>query len=178
MAEQSIRPPVSTTTPVNVPTNIQQQQQTNTTSPKKGSGILKKLILMLLILIILTALVFAGFYFFNMQKIKARDSQRKADLKTLAEGLEKVRQKTLNQAYYPSALTEVTLVKTGILASIPADPLNSGEFTYFFEGGPYGCTATCTSYTLTACLENAKDSQKDSTKHKNCSIASYSVSSK
>jgi prepilin-type N-terminal cleavage/methylation domain-containing protein len=88
---------------------------------------------------------------------KANDAQRKADLRQLQAVFELYR---ADQGQYPptlpvcgAALTSGTVT---YLRKVPCDPKNTGQFRYTY-------TPTINTYTLTACLENVRDPQKDTT---------------
>ena len=93
---------------------------------------------------------------------RARDAQRKTDLRQLQSALELYR---ADQNSYPNpplpackaslcfpAACPVGNTTTVYMKSIPCDPVSSSGYTYSSDGS---------SYTLTACLENSGDSQKD-----------------
>jgi len=85
---------------------------------------------------------------------RARDSQRKSDLRNVQTALESYHS---DKDSYPSGdyagLT--ALLAPDYVKSLPTDPKTKGDYTYT----PAGCTgAACTSYTLSATLENTKDS--------------------
>lgn len=90
---------------------------------------------------------------------KSNDAQRKADLKQLQAVLELYR---ADQGDYPASLpacgSSLTEGATTYLRAIPCDPKNTGQFVY-----QYTYTAASDTYTLTACLENVRDPQKDET---------------
>jgi prepilin-type N-terminal cleavage/methylation domain-containing protein len=86
---------------------------------------------------------------------KANDAQRKADLRQLQAVLELYR---ADQGQYPAALpacgSALTSGTVTYLRKVPCDPKNTGQFRYNY-------TATTNTYTLTACLENVRDPQRD-----------------
>lgn len=90
---------------------------------------------------------------------KANDSQRKADLRQLQAVFELYRADQA-QGQYPPALpgcgTPLTGGTTTYLRKTPCDPKNTAPFIY-----RYTYTAATNTYTLTACLENVKDPQRD-----------------
>lgn len=110
---------------------------------------------------------------------RARDSQRKSDLDALKKSLELARQDSPGAYSYPLDLQILDDdPNSPYIKQIPKDPKTGTD--YIFEpfsltGGP--CTVDCAKYTLTACLENKNDSQKDAAKHSSCQDASYSVTS-
>jgi len=86
---------------------------------------------------------------------KARDIQRKTDLRAVQKALEEY---YVSNSAYPVTTVWATLgtsyLTTGtppILKSMPADPLNTGVYIYSYNA------AASTAYTLRACLENQAD---------------------
>lgn len=95
---------------------------------------------------------------------RARDQQRKSDLRQIQTALELYRS---DQGAYPSAplpACNASLTNTGGTATYmqktPCDPMGS---SINYNGGQYFYTSTGTVYTLAACLENANDPQGTST---------------
>lgn len=96
---------------------------------------------------------------------RARDSRRKTDLDSLKKALELVKQNTAGAYYYPGCTTApcgtsqtVPTLAPTYIKTVPKDPKTNLDYTY----APTTCTGTnCTSYSLTACLENTSDPQKD-----------------
>lgn len=87
---------------------------------------------------------------------KARDTQRKTDIRSLQKGLEEY---FVNNNAYPKTLAELTKAAVDsppIFKSIPADPTNKAPFGYTYAPGTLDKGAY-TTYTLRACLENAAD---------------------
>lgn len=91
-------------------------------------------------------------------KLRSRDAQRKSDLAQLQSALELYR---ADQSTYPAALpacgNPLAVGATVYIQKVPCDPLDTGQFVYHYvsNGGD--------TYTLVACLENVKDSQRDAT---------------
>lgn len=104
---------------------------------------------------------------------RARDAQRKSDMKQIQASLEFFRS---DQGRYPLSTTNEypstcgSAFTAGIppviyMQKIPCDPLGSGKYTYTSTGG--------NTYTLVGCLENGSDQDidKDATGNKiNCSV--------
>lgn len=148
--------------PTQQASNIQALDPNNPPPPiSKAHGIVKKILVILILIFVLIGVGMASYYYNNIQKTKKRDVQRKTDLKTIANSLEEIKQKTQNQLYYPSVITESTMIKTGFLTRIPSDPKDKSPYTYSVS--PIGCIINCTGYTLTACLENKNDKGKNTT---------------
>jgi len=89
---------------------------------------------------------------------RARDAQRKSDLRAVKNALETYYND--NTAYPPGDYSGLgTYLVTAYIPSMPQDP-KSGNPGYTYTPTPSGCAAgACTSYTLDATLENNKDSQ-------------------
>ena len=169
-----------------MPSEVQSSPTAQASSPQqydsgqniKPPSILKKIMLVLFFVILLAVVAGLVIYFLRISKITARDNQRKTDVQKIASALEDFRQKTQNQLYYPGAITKVTMIDTGILTTIPSDPVGTEPYTYHFFRSPDGCVANCTGFSLTACLENTRDSKKDSMTKPVCPVASYTVSNR
>ncbi len=122
---------------------------------KKNGFTLIELLIVIIIIGILATLIFANFG--DIRK-KSRDSQRKSDLKQIQTALELYRAD--NKIYpltasFPACGSALTLGGSTYMAKVPCDPTNTGQYVYRYTG------ASGTTYTLTACLENTNDSQKD-----------------
>ena len=162
--------------PTQQDSNVQALNQNNPPPPEsKPRGILKKILIILILIFVLIGVGLASYYYYDIQKTKKRDVQRKTDLKTIAGGLEEHKQKTQNQLYYPSVITENTMIKTGFLTRIPSDPKGGSPYTY--TASPIGCIINCTGYTLTVCLENKNDKGENTQDPLTpCTTRSYQVS--
>lgn len=115
---------------------------------KQGGFTLLELLIVIVIIGILALLIIPNI---TSAPKKARDTQRKTDLRAVQKGLEEYF--TSNNAY-PAALTALSDTTTGspIIKTIPTDPKNASPFVYTFTNGtPTG------GYTLKACLENGGD---------------------
>ncbi|HSX08902.1 MAG TPA: prepilin-type N-terminal cleavage/methylation domain-containing protein [Candidatus Saccharimonadales bacterium] len=139
--------------------NLQQIKQ-------KGFTLIE-LLLVIAIIGVLTSFLLVNFI---GTKARARDAQRKSDLRQLQSALELYR---ADVGTYPAAPlaacgTALTSGGTTYIQKIPCDPSTKASYIY---------TTTGTTYTLTACLENTNDSQKDSTNNAACTAgtASYTV---
>lgn len=110
------------------------------------------------------------------QTKKARDAQRKADVRQIQSALELYRSDVgsypaSNQVSCGASLTaDVNGSTNTYMQKIPCDPVTAGSYLYAF---------TDPTYSLVACLEYAKDTQRDpdSSKNSSCSVASYTVNS-
>ena len=146
-------------------------------SDQPKNRMFKKVLLIIAAIIILIALIFAGFFVDNQLNIKKRDNTRKADILKLRDALEESRKGSLNQTYYPSAITPATLEKEGYIEKIPTDPTNAVPYVYTYLGSPSPCAGGCTGYTLTACLENKNDKGENTASPKSaCTTRTYEVS--
>ena len=137
---------------------------------KKNKGFtLIELLIVIAIIGVLSTLLMANFIGVRQ---RARDAQRKSDLRQIQSALELYRS---DQGAYPNALaacgTGVSLSSgsTIYMQKLPCDPSTGSVY-------PYALTAT--GYTLYACLENGNDSQLDSSNNATCHTAgtySYTV---
>ena len=80
---------------------------------------------------------------------KARDTQRKTDLKAVQKGLEEY---FVSNNVYPNDLPTLTTSNPPILKTVPTDPKNTAEYVY-----TYTPAASNSTYTLHACMENGAD---------------------
>ncbi len=88
---------------------------------------------------------------------RARDSQRKSDLKQIQKAFEMYRQ---DNNEFPDPLPAVGVSWTGIngtvyLNKFPSDPLTAAAYSYTVDNDNL-------TYTLCACIENAGDADADS----------------
>ncbi|HWY79693.1 MAG TPA: prepilin-type N-terminal cleavage/methylation domain-containing protein [Candidatus Sulfotelmatobacter sp.] len=130
---------------------------------KNGKGFtLIELLLVIAIIGILTTFLMANFL---GAKARARDAQRKSDLRQLQSAFEQYR---ADQGQYPTAAQvscggSLTFNGATYMQKIPCDPLNNPQFKYtYVTNGP-----AFTTYTLIVCLENINDSQKDTSNNAN-----------
>lgn len=93
----------------------------------------------------------------NLQdaRVRARDTQRKSDLKQAQKALEMYKQ---DNNSYP-ATADWPSVLSSYVSKTPTDPINSGDYQYAYTRG-----ADIYQFTLRACLENASDPDKDDPK--------------
>jgi len=124
-------------------------------SNKNNGFTLIELLVVMAIIGVLSAFLLANLI---GAKARARDAQRKADLRQLQAAFELYRS---DQGDYPPAPLPTcgsSLVNAGTtyMQKIPCDPLNNGQFVY-----SYALTGGGTGYDLVTCLENPNDSQKD-----------------
>ncbi|HUV72180.1 MAG TPA: prepilin-type N-terminal cleavage/methylation domain-containing protein [Clostridia bacterium] len=116
---------------------------------------LKGFTLIELLVVISILGVLAGLIVSNMAgaRERARDAQRKSDLKEIQNALEMYKQDQ-DAPLYPTAAEFKTVLESEpvYMKEVPEDPLG-GWPPYFYE------TADQTDYTLRACLENASDPQ-------------------
>ena len=111
------------------------------------------------LLLVLTIIgVLSSFLLANLigAKARARDAERKSDMRQMQAAFELYRN---DQGTYPPSPLPTCgsgLVDNGstYMQKVPCDPLNTGTFTYNY-------TTTGVTYTLISCLENINDSQKD-----------------
>ncbi len=123
-------------------------------SKNKGFTLIELLIVLAIIGVL------ASFLLANLigAKSRARDAQRKSDLRQIQSALELYRS---DQDAYPTnnlvtCAQPFTNGGATYMKKVPCDPLNTGNFVY-----TYNQTGGGSGYTLVACLENVNDSQKD-----------------
>lgn len=122
---------------------------------KKNKGFtLIELLIVIAIIGVLATLLMANFIGVRQ---RARDAQRKSDVRQVQSALEIYRS---DQSTYPPTATlsscggSLAVSGTIYMQKLPCDPTSGLAYTYAQTGGGTG-------YTLYACLENANDSQQD-----------------
>ncbi len=119
---------------------------------KQGGFTLLELLIVIVIIGILALLIIPNI---TSAPKKARDTQRKTDLRATQKALEEYY--VSNQAYpiatgtTSTSLTPLSAGTAAPLKTIPADPKNVSPFTYEYT------STDGQNYTLTACLENGGD---------------------
>lgn len=128
---------------------------------RKSEGFtLIELLIVVVIIGILSALLMSNFIGVRQ---RARDGQRKSDLRQIQAALEMYR---ADQGSYPSSVPNcpdtnpTSLMSSNCLSStymqkVPGDPLGEGSY----NGGSYYYSLSGSIYILAACLENRSDSQ-------------------
>lgn len=128
---------------------------------------LVELLIVIAIIGILASLISVNFVGIRQ---RARDSQRKSDVRQIQSALELYR--TDNGAY-PSGFQNYSITNTASCS--PASPVSFilGSVTYMtkvpcdplavYNGGNYFYSSNGTTYTVTACLENANDGDQNAT---------------
>lgn len=115
---------------------------------KKGFTIVE-LLVVIVVIAILVALTLPNLL--SLQE-RARDDERKNDIKNVQSSLEAHYN---DNNFYPAALADL---ETDYIEEVPTDPDSGDPYTY--TATPDGCTTAgedCTGYTLSASLENAND---------------------
>ena len=123
---------------------------------EKNEGFtLIELLLVLAIIGVLTSFLLANLI---GAKARARDAQRKSDMRQLQAAFELYRS---DQGDYPASplptcgnSLSAPTGGTVYMQKVPCDPLKNTSYSYNLTGGGTG-------YTLISCLENVNDSQKD-----------------
>lgn len=125
---------------------------------KKQSGFtLLELLIVIVIIGILALIIVPGL---ASGPKRARDAQRKSDMRAVKNALETYYND--NNVYPPGAYAGLgTFLVNAYIPSMPTDP-KTGNTGYEYAPSPNACDnsgTNCTSYALTAHLENNKDSQ-------------------
>lgn len=124
-----------------------------------------ELLVVIVIIGILSAFLVANFIGVRQ---RARDAQRKVDLRQIQSALEIYR---ADNGSYPTsfAVCGSLFASSGItyMQKIPCDPSLNNSYNYSSDG---------TVYSLVACLENNQDSQKDTAVNSFCAPPSTNVS--
>ena len=108
-----------------------------------------ELLVVIVVIAILVALTLPNL--FGLQR-RARDDDRKNDLKNIQSALETYYS---DNNVYPDAMADLV---PDYMQAVPDDPQGVG---YTYAPTPAGCTDACTSFALTANLENDNDPQAD-----------------
>ncbi|MBI3983669.1 prepilin-type N-terminal cleavage/methylation domain-containing protein [Candidatus Microgenomates bacterium] len=114
-----------------------------------GGFTIVELLVVIVVIAILIALTLPNL--FGLQR-RARDDDRKNDLKNVQSALETFYS---DESVYPDALADLV---PDYISAIPTDPQGAA---YTYAPVPAGCTTNCTSWSLTADLENNNDPQAD-----------------
>lgn len=107
--------------------------------------------------------VLTGLVTVNLQdaRSRARDTQRKADLKAIQEALELYKNDQPRQSYPTDDTWKEDLTSKGYIKKLPVDPqAATGSWPDYSYTRTSGDTL---SYRLTTCLENDADAGKDTT---------------
>ncbi len=114
-----------------------------------------ELLIVIVIIGVLSSFLVANYVGVRM---RARDTQRKSDLRQIQSALEIYRS---DVGRYPAVLPacNAALTNAGVtyMQKRPCDPTNVAPLTY-----RYSSAAPNSTYTIAACLENVNDQQKDS----------------
>ena len=123
-----------------------------------------ELLVVITIIGILAGLILVSF---SSAQARARDSSRKSDLDALKKALELAKQDSPGGFSYPSDMQTLDDdPNSPYIKQIPKDPKTGANYIYAATSTTDGpCTLDCAKYTLTACLENKNDSQKDETQN-------------
>lgn len=119
----------------------------------QGGFTIVELLVVIVVIAILVALTVPNL--FNLQR-RARDDTRKNDLRNLRTALETYYN---DNNSYPAATSDLS---SDYIDAVPTDPQGGAAYTY--AASPSGCTTAgndCTTYTLTADLENDNDPDAD-----------------
>jgi len=144
--------------------------------PRMGAGFtLIELLVVIAIIGLLATLLMS-----NLMGVRerARDAQRKSDLNQIQKALE-LYKGNQSPVTYPASLSSLTadyIKEEPHDSKCPGGICAAGWVDYDYDLDPEGTGDTLT-YELIACLENASDPQRDSTKQSYCNSqpASYTV---
>lgn len=128
----------------------------------KAGFTLIELVVVMAIISIISAIITVNFVEVNK---RGRDTTRKSDLSSIKTALEIYRSdaNTYPPILYSTTCPDSSSLLNGAtvyLSKIPCDPQKK-EIGYDYVAIPSGCdgvSTACTSYTLTACIENVNDS--------------------
>lgn len=147
-------------------------------SVRKLSGF--TLIELLVVITIIGILAGMALVSYGGTQERARDSKRKQELDAIKKALELAKQDTPGAYYYPNDyLTLDDNPNSPYIKEVPVDPKTGDPYIYNATPDAPDCTSTstCTSYTLTACLENKNDQQAITVPAGTCtSTKAYQVS--
>jgi len=135
--------------------NITVWKQVSHASKQAGFTLIELLIVIVIISILLTI----GLVNNIAVLARARDSQRKADLLQIQAALELYRSDVGSYPAVNSLLSCGGSLASGsvtYLRKIPCDP----KGTTYYNGGVYPYSTTGLTYWITACIENANDTDK------------------
>lgn len=134
---------------------IDSELRTQNSELKKGFTLIE-LLVVIAIISVMTALALPNFV---SARERARDTQRKSDIRQIQKALELYKQDQTLPSYPATGDSPFTLADCGAIwqvgatiymAKMPCDPLLSIPYTYVRAFDP-------SRYTLSVCLENASD---------------------
>jgi len=139
---------------------------------KRGFTLIE-LLVVISVIAVLTTLLMANFVGIRQ---RGRDGQRKSNLYNIQSALELYR---ADNGFYPvsfpvcgEALTAPGDSSTVYMQELPCDPID--DVDYMYTAAPLSCnnsSISCSTYTLTACLENENDANADDVIDSNCTTA-------
>lgn len=122
---------------------------------KQGGFTLLELLIVIVIIAILVVLIVPNLV---SGPQRARDSQRKTDLRNIKTALETYYNDSNSYPTSGTWQTDLSAGSTPYMKTIPTDP--RGGAAYNYTPSPAGCAAgACTSYTITTTLENTNDKE-------------------
>jgi len=119
---------------------------------KKKSSINKSGLTLIELLIVITIIgLLAGVFVFNVSSWRARtrDSQRMADVRTIQQGLAMFFYESESSGNYPindiyitgSDSLSAVLKSNNAMTAIPVDPINEGDYRYYYCSKETNCSA-------------------------------------
>lgn len=122
---------------------------------KQGGFTLLELLIVIVIIAILVVLIVPNLV---SGPQRARDSQRKTDLRNIKTALETYYNDSNSYPTTGTWKTDLSAGSTPYMKTIPADPKGGADYNYV--PSPAGCAAgACTSYAISTTMENQNDKE-------------------
>ncbi len=127
---------------------------------KPNAFTLIELMIVIAIIGVLTALATVNF---QDARERARDVQRKSDLKTIQNTLEVYKNDHIPQTYPATATWKTDLITGNYLKELPSDPTYRVTPSAWTDYSYTRNVSDTLEYALVTCLENGEDPEKDTT---------------